>query len=165
MLEKEDILQERQYATYHILSILLDACEDELEVLVADEPGEWNVMQRIRRRVEQLFGPRESIARKIRLDRFVEKHLETLRPRFTHRYVSVARAGLIFQYITRNFELYFCHRKNACFLGAYRKLPLKTLVLSGEFYPVNEHFGKFWLWKFSPKFRYPINTRNQKNVK
>ncbi|MBD3309010.1 histidine kinase, partial [candidate division KSB3 bacterium] len=81
----EDILRERQYTSYHILSILLDACVDELEVLVADEFGEWNVMQRIRRRIEELFGPQESISRKIQLDRFVRDQLETLRPRFAHR--------------------------------------------------------------------------------
>ncbi len=36
----------------HLLSMLLDACVDELEVLVADEFGEWNVMRQIRRRIE-----------------------------------------------------------------------------------------------------------------
>ena len=35
--EIEDILRDKEYTTYHLLSILLDACVDELEVLVADE--------------------------------------------------------------------------------------------------------------------------------
>jgi signal transduction histidine kinase len=88
--EIEDILREKEYTTYHILSILLDACVDELDVLIADELGEWNIMQRLRRRVEELFGPRESISRKIQLDRFVQDHLETLRPRFAHRSCHIA---------------------------------------------------------------------------
>lgn len=87
--EIEDILQEKEYTTYHLLSMLLDACVDELEVLVADELGEWTIMQRIRRRVEELFGPQESISRKIQLDQFVQKRLEILRARFAHRFCKL----------------------------------------------------------------------------
>ena len=83
--EIEDILREKEYTNYHILSILLDACVDELDVLITDETGEWSLMQRLRRRVEELFGPRESISRRIQLDQFVERQLERLRPRFAHR--------------------------------------------------------------------------------
>ena len=83
--EIEDILRERHYTTYHLLSILLDACVDELDVLVTDELGEWSVMQRLRRRVEELFGPRESISRKIKLDGFVRRQLDRLYPNFAHR--------------------------------------------------------------------------------
>ncbi|MCP4401993.1 MAG: HAMP domain-containing histidine kinase, partial [bacterium] len=77
--------REKEYTNYHILSILLDACVDELDVLIIDEAGEWSLMQRLRRRVEELFGPRESISRRIQLDRFIERQLERLRPRFEHR--------------------------------------------------------------------------------
>ncbi|MCP4401498.1 MAG: GAF domain-containing protein, partial [bacterium] len=52
--EIEDILREKEYTNYHILSILLDACVDELDVLIIDEAGEWSLMQRLRRRVEEL---------------------------------------------------------------------------------------------------------------
>ena len=83
--EIEDILREKEYTNYHVFSILLDACVDELDVLITDETGEWGLMQRVRRRVEELFGPRESISRKIQLDQFVERQLERLRPRFAHR--------------------------------------------------------------------------------
>ena len=83
--EIEDVLREKGYTNYHMLSILLDACVDELDVLITDETGEWSLMQRLRRRVEELFGPRESISRRIRLDQFVERQLERLRPRFAHR--------------------------------------------------------------------------------
>ncbi len=83
--EIEDILREKEYTSYHLLSMLLDACVDELDVLITDELGEWSLMQRVRRRIEELFGPRESISRKIKLDQFVERQIERLRPRFAHR--------------------------------------------------------------------------------
>ena len=87
--EVEDILREKDYTSYHIFSILLDACVDELDVLIADELGEWNIMQRVRRRIDDLFGPREAISRKIALDQFVPECLETLRPQFSHRTCQV----------------------------------------------------------------------------
>ncbi len=83
--EIEDFLREKEYTDYHILSMLLDACVDELDVLITDELGEWSLMQRVRIRIEELFGPRESVSRKIRLDQFVERQFERLRPHFAHR--------------------------------------------------------------------------------
>jgi len=83
--EIEDILQEKEYKTYHMLSTLLDVCTDELEVLVSDELGDKDVVQKIRHRVESLFGPRESIPQEIQLDQFVEESIQSLRPRFAHR--------------------------------------------------------------------------------
>lgn len=91
--EIEDILRDKEYVTYHLLSMLLDACVDELEVLVADEFGEWNVMRRIRRRIEELFGPQDSISQRIPLSQFVQKHLNALRPRFAHRTCQITFSG------------------------------------------------------------------------
>lgn len=83
--EIEDILREKEYKTYHMLSTLLDVCTDELEALVSDELDDKDVVQKIRRRVESLFGPRESIPQEIQLDRFAEESIQSLRPRFAHR--------------------------------------------------------------------------------
>ncbi len=83
--EVEDILREKEYKTYHMLSTLLDVCTDELEALVSDELDDKDVVQKIRRRVESLFGPRESIPQEIQLDRFAEESIQSLRPRFAHR--------------------------------------------------------------------------------
>lgn len=83
--EIEDILREKEYKTYHMLSTLLDVCTDELEALVSDELDDKDVVQKIRGRVESLFGPRESIPQEIQLDRFAEESIQSLRPRFAHR--------------------------------------------------------------------------------
>ncbi len=81
----EDIMRDRRYRTYHLLSLLLDACADELEAL-ADEAGAGETaVGRIRARIEELFGPRESASQVIALHRFVAEKLEEIRPRFAHR--------------------------------------------------------------------------------
>jgi light-regulated signal transduction histidine kinase (bacteriophytochrome) len=56
-----------------------------LEALVSTELGEGQAIESIRRRVEELFGPREAQSEIIRLDQFVQESLDTLRPRFDHR--------------------------------------------------------------------------------
>ena len=83
--EIEDILREKDYKTYYMLSTLLDACADELELLVSEELGEKEIIQRIRQKIEALFGPKESISEEILLGQFVEQKIQALRPRFAHR--------------------------------------------------------------------------------
>jgi len=83
--EIEDMLRERNYRTYNMLSTLLEACTDELEVLISAELGKEDAAKNIRRRIEELFGPRESVSEEIRLDNFVKDKVEKLRSMFTHR--------------------------------------------------------------------------------
>jgi PAS domain S-box-containing protein len=83
--EIEDILREKDYKTYYLLSSLLEACADELEVLVSENLEEKSIIQRLRQRIEEIFGPRDAESEVVRLDRFVEEKLQTLRARFAHR--------------------------------------------------------------------------------
>jgi PAS domain S-box-containing protein len=85
----EDILQEKDVATHRMLSVFLDQCADELEALAAEEFGEENVTERLRRKIDWIFGPRESKSEKINLSRFVEQYLKILRPKFVHRKVAL----------------------------------------------------------------------------
>ncbi len=85
----EDMLRSKDVDTRRMLSALLDQCSDELEALAADEFGEDSVTERIRRRIDWLFGPREAKAERINLSRFVEEYLKLLRPKFAHRRVRV----------------------------------------------------------------------------
>ncbi|MBW2029111.1 MAG: PAS domain S-box protein [Deltaproteobacteria bacterium] len=87
--EVEDIMQEREYRAKTLLSTLLDTCSDELEALVAEEIGEGPVVERIRRRIEEIYGPREGQRERIGLDGFVKQRLEVLAPRFSHRQVEI----------------------------------------------------------------------------
>jgi len=81
----EDILREKDYKIYYMLSSLLDACSDELEVLVSENLGEKEIIDRLRRHIETLFGPHDSPSEEIRLDQFVEARIQELNPRFAHR--------------------------------------------------------------------------------
>jgi len=81
----EDILREKDYKIHYMLSSLLDACRDELEVLVTENLEEKDIIDRLRRHIEKLFGPHDTRPEVIRLDQFVERQIQALRPRFVHR--------------------------------------------------------------------------------
>jgi PAS domain S-box-containing protein len=87
--EIEDILREKDYKIYYMLSNLLAACTDELEVLVTEHLGEKEIIQRIRQKIEDLFGVNEAESEKIQLDAFVTQKVQALRPRFSHRKIRL----------------------------------------------------------------------------
>lgn len=87
--QTDDIMRERQYKTYDLLSLILDECADELEVLIAEEVGEGPVIGRIRDRVEEIFAPKEIIPEKIKLDVYVKERLEYLKLSFSHRQIEI----------------------------------------------------------------------------
>jgi signal transduction histidine kinase len=85
----DDIIQEKRYETYDLLSLLLDQCTDALETLMAEEVGEGPVVERVREQVEETFGPKEMPLEEIFLDRIVKEKLEGLKPLFSHRRVEI----------------------------------------------------------------------------
>jgi PAS domain S-box-containing protein len=87
--EVEDIMEDRQYKTRDILNLLLDQCKDQLETLVAEEVGEGPIVEQIRKRIQEIYGPRDSKIVDISLDKFVEERLKALKPEFSHREVEV----------------------------------------------------------------------------
>jgi PAS domain S-box-containing protein len=87
--EVEDIMRDKQFRAHTLLSLLLDQCQDELETLVADEVGEGPVVERIRNRIEDIYGPKESTVSEIHLDSFVQERLNRLKPKLGHRQVEI----------------------------------------------------------------------------
>jgi len=85
----EDIMRDKEYKAYHLISLLLEQCSDELEALVAEETGEGPITRQIRNRIEEIFGPKESKISEIHLDQYVKERLEVLRPHFSHRQVDI----------------------------------------------------------------------------
>jgi PAS domain S-box-containing protein len=81
----EDIMENRQYETRDFLSLLLEQCTDELESLVAEEVGEGSVVERLRKRIEGIYGSRQSEIAEVPLDRYVQERVQTLQPQFSHR--------------------------------------------------------------------------------
>jgi PAS domain S-box-containing protein len=85
----EDMLQEKDVDTKRMLSLLLDQCSDELQALAAEEFGEDGITERLRRRIDWLFGPRDAKPERIHPARFVAEYLKMLRPAFAHRQVRL----------------------------------------------------------------------------
>ena len=83
--EVEDIMRDRHYKVYDFLSLILDQCADELETLIAEQEGEDNVIEGIKKRVEEIFGPRDLVSEEIHLDEFVGERIRELRKSFSTR--------------------------------------------------------------------------------
>ena len=89
-----DIMQDKRYEARDLLSHLVDQCADELETLVAEQVGDGPVIERIRGRIEEIFGSEELIPEEICLSEFLKVRLEQLKPLFSHRQVEI---GLRFE--------------------------------------------------------------------
>ena len=87
--ELSDIMRGRPRQIRQMLSLLLDQCSDLLEALVLEFPGKEKLVERLRERIETLYGPREAPAREILLDQAVRERLEALRPLFPQRQVEI----------------------------------------------------------------------------
>ncbi|MEJ2728475.1 MAG: PAS domain S-box protein [Deltaproteobacteria bacterium] len=81
----EDILHEKDYKTRYMLSALLDACVDELEVMISLGLGEEDIIRKIRQRIDEIYGPRRSKSEVIEPGPFVKNKIKALRPKFAHR--------------------------------------------------------------------------------
>jgi len=87
----EDIMRDRTFRSYTVLSIMVEQCMDELESLVAEKVGEGEIVRWLRKRLEAEFGPKESKAEKIDLASFVAERLATITPYFAHRNVQIVQ--------------------------------------------------------------------------
>ncbi|MDQ1335443.1 MAG: hypothetical protein QG552_2393 [Thermodesulfobacteriota bacterium] len=87
----EDIMRERQYKSYGLLSQMLLECTDELETLIAEEVGEGPLVETVRRKIDALFGPRELEPKEVALDQYVGERIAALEPLFSHRQVDIIR--------------------------------------------------------------------------
>jgi PAS domain S-box-containing protein len=96
----EDIIKEQDYTSHQLLSTLLEACEDELSVLLLESKDEDRILDSIRQKVDELFGPREATPEMISLGGFVESTLASMAPHFVHRncevVTSIQTTGTIF---------------------------------------------------------------------
>ena len=81
----QDIMENKQYRTRGLLTSMIDQCGDELETLLAEECGEKGVVQKIRKRVDELFSVKEEASKELKLEQEVQSRLEQLKPHFAHR--------------------------------------------------------------------------------
>jgi signal transduction histidine kinase len=83
--EVEDLLRKKDFKAYHILNRLLDACKDELTVLIESETDNINLINRVHDAIETLFGPSKIQSRSLLLDEYLTNRIDQLRPGFRHR--------------------------------------------------------------------------------
>ena len=87
--ELEDILKDAQHRNHHLLCRLLDQCTDELEILIAEEAGEGPVVDKVRKRIDEIFGCREAVSETIDLGHFAQETIAKIRPFFDHRHLDL----------------------------------------------------------------------------
>jgi light-regulated signal transduction histidine kinase (bacteriophytochrome) len=87
--EVDDIMKDKEFRVHHMLSMLLDQCADELEVLVAEQTDNGPIIEQLRNRIDELFGHKEIIPVDIALDEFVMEKIEEISPHFSHRQLNV----------------------------------------------------------------------------
>ena len=83
--ELEDIIGQRDYKSYTMLSLLLDVCQDELEALISDAIGSETLSSKIRERIEAIFGPRHVVPEVIYPGPFLKDFYDSLQNRFAAR--------------------------------------------------------------------------------
>jgi signal transduction histidine kinase len=85
----EDLLAGRDPETHRMMGVLLDQCTDVLESLAAETLGSERLTERLRRKIDRLFGPVAAPVEELRPDEHTARFLELLRPRWAHRRVRV----------------------------------------------------------------------------
>ncbi len=86
-----DIMKDREYRAYSLISSMLAQCVDELEALLAEKIGEGVVVQWLRHRLEETYGLSESLVQEIPLSGFLEERLPFLAAQHAHRRLDVVR--------------------------------------------------------------------------
>lgn len=87
--EVTDIMKGKKIRTHHFMSNLLNQCADEIEQLFEEETGGGPIVEKIRRRIDALFGFKDAPPVDVQLDRFVSEKLEELRSVSAHRGIDM----------------------------------------------------------------------------
>jgi signal transduction histidine kinase len=86
----QDIMRGREFREKKMVYGLLERCSDLLESLAAEESGENPVIEKIRSRIDLLFGNDASEPEEINLGEFVLRRIEELRPLHDRRQVNAS---------------------------------------------------------------------------
>jgi signal transduction histidine kinase len=87
----QDIMEGREEKGYRIMSLLLEESMDELSILLAQAAGDEALIPKVRKKIEEIFGPRETAPRADSLRERVGERISALRPSFSHRSVEIVQ--------------------------------------------------------------------------
>ncbi len=83
--EVEDLLREKDFKVYNILNKLVEACKDELSVLIESEIDNIDVINSVHETIDNLFGPKEIQSESIVFNEFLTNQINQLKTGFEHR--------------------------------------------------------------------------------
>ncbi len=87
--EVADIMQDRQYKSYGLISLMFEQCSDILAGLFAGECRNGSLFEDVKDRIEEAFGLRRAEPEKICLDEFIQTRIETSQKKFDHRRIEL----------------------------------------------------------------------------
>jgi len=87
--EVEDLLIQKDYKIHNLLTKMVEACKDELEILIHEEVEDEGGLNRIREHIDALFGPVDLIPEPVRLDLFLMERMNYLKFNFEQRTLKV----------------------------------------------------------------------------
>jgi hypothetical protein len=87
--QAQDIMEGREERIHVLLSLVLDQCADELATLFAQQVGDGSVVEKVKGKIEEIFGPRDAVSKALPLDETVGKRLDHLEPSLSHRHVEI----------------------------------------------------------------------------
>jgi len=83
--EVEDLLRNKNFKAYHLLNKLLDACKDELTLLIENKTENTDIINKVRDTIENLFGPKKIQSESLLFNEYLIKQIKKLQPEFHHR--------------------------------------------------------------------------------
>lgn len=87
--EVHDIVQRKEFDHRKVFTLIFEQCQDELESLIAEETGETGVVQKVRKRIEEIFNPDDPVMQNIFLNRFVDERIQVIKPHITRRGIKI----------------------------------------------------------------------------
>ncbi|MBN1830639.1 MAG: GAF domain-containing protein [Deltaproteobacteria bacterium] len=87
--ETADIMQDRQYKSYGLISLMFEQCSDVLAGIFAAECGDGRLFEHIKDRIEEGFGLRRGEPERIILDEFIQTRIEASQKWLDHRRIDL----------------------------------------------------------------------------
>jgi len=87
--EVYDIVERKEVYHEKIFSLILEQCQDEFEVLIAEEIGETDVIAKVRQKINDLFDIKDPSIQNIFLNQFVDWRVDKIQSQISHREVEL----------------------------------------------------------------------------